>query len=64
MNDIMKLVTKLEQRAKWLESEWKAGGDYPYLSARREETLYCLACIKDLSPSPPPSTSASVMEPK
>jgi hypothetical protein len=60
VSDIMKLVAKLEARAKWLESEWKAGGDYPYLSARREETLYCLACIKDLSPSP----STSTTEPK
>jgi hypothetical protein len=52
VSDIMKLVGELEKRAKWLEAEAMAGGDYKYLFARREETLYCLAKIKDLSPSP------------
>lgn len=54
MSDIMKLVGVLEARAKWLEAEWKAGGDYEYLHTRREETLYCLAKIAELSPTPKP----------
>ena len=52
MSDIMKLVAKLEERANWLKYEWEHGGDYTYLHTRREETLYCLAQIKNLSPTP------------
>jgi hypothetical protein len=52
MNDIMKLVGILEARAKWLEQEWRNGGNYEYLSTRRDETLYVLAKISEMSPTP------------
>ena len=48
----MKLVGLMEDRAKWLEREWKAGGNYEHLSTRRDETLYWLAKIAALSPTP------------
>lgn len=52
MTDIMKLVGILEARAKWLEHEMNHGGDLTYLGTRREETLYVLAKIAMLSPTP------------
>lgn len=52
MNDIMKLVGMMEARADWLKKEWTAGGNYEHLSTRRDETLYWLAKIAALSPSP------------
>jgi len=57
MTDIMKLIGILEARAKWLEQEWRKGGNYEYLSTRRDETLYVLAEIASLSPTPNPGTA-------
>ncbi len=45
---ISALAEKLEKRADWLDREIKAGGNIPYLAARRAECQYITQLVRGL----------------
>ena len=44
---IQQVLEYLNDRAAWLRSEWKNGGNYEYLHLKEEECLYIAKCIED-----------------